>query len=120
MVKKFFIIGIVLVMCVGIFSRCDLCKERTPYAYDDCHERLEMTENYSDNHRNSWPAYEEALTHFKTYDGNYTDDFGGAFIDNNGIVNICIVGYREPVKSDYLIYKRVNLHLIIYIKSCRK
>jgi len=36
------------------------------------------------------------------------DEFGGVYIDENGIFNICVVGDREPYLSDYLIYRHVE------------
>jgi len=68
----------------------------------------ELTGAYLDNHSKSTVAYEEAIVYFTTADGKRTDDFGGIFIDENGIYNICVIGNRKPVKSDYLKYKRVK------------
>ena len=63
---------------------------------------------YWANFARSRIAWEEARTRFLTPDGKYTDDYGGVFIDKNGIFNISVVGNYQPVKSDYLIYRQVS------------
>jgi len=108
MVKKIIVLGVVLIMCIGIFCGCGNDKEWTLLESSECHEPFEMSDVYWNNYPNSTTVYEEAITQFTTIDGKYTDDFGGSYIDSNGIYNICVVGSREPVKSDYLIYKRVD------------
>lgn len=74
----------------------------------NCYAEFEQSEAYFENIAKSTAAYDEAIAFFTTTDGKYTDDFGGVFIDGNGIYNICVVGNREPVKSDFLIYKQVE------------
>jgi hypothetical protein len=86
-----------------------------------CCAPTEMTDVYLNNIARSHAAWEEARTHFTIVidkytddygtvwvDEKYTDDFGGVFLDENGINNISVVGNRKPVKSDYIIYKRVG------------
>ena len=81
----------------------------------------ESTEYYDVNIGKSWADWEEARKHFfiefyefTDYLGNtytkqkWVEDFGGIYIDKNGIFNILVVGERKPLKSDYLIYKKVN------------
>ena len=68
----------------------------------------EKTGMYEHNIGGGWAAWEEARAHFTRADGNYTDDFGGVFIDENGIFNISVVGNRRPVISAYLIYRQVS------------
>lgn len=73
----------------------------------ECCPEIVLTDAYDSNYSKSKIAYEDAITYF--IEGNkYTDDFGGVFIDNNGIYNICVVGNREPIKSDYLLYRQVD------------
>ena len=74
----------------------------------DCCEWIELTDLYDVNIVKSRLAWEEAETHFTEVNGEYTDDFGGVFIDENGIFNISVVGNRKPVISDYLIYRQVS------------
>jgi len=74
----------------------------------------EPDEIYFENHRKSWIAWEEVRPNFIKYTSDfntviwYADDFGGVYIDGDGIVNICVVGGRQPMKSDYLIYRKVS------------
>lgn len=106
MVKKIIALMAVLIICSGIFSGCDNSWQRIESSA--CHETLESSDVYFDNHDKSWAAYFDARTHFTTPWGEYTDDFGGVFIDNNGIVNIYMIGDRIPLESEYLIYKQAN------------
>ena len=70
--------------------------------------KIEQSSSYEDNITLSTAAYEEVITHFRTTDGKFTDDFGGVYVDENGLHNICVVGDRKPVTSDYIIYKQVD------------
>ncbi|MFA5449552.1 MAG: hypothetical protein WC292_03845 [Clostridia bacterium] len=74
----------------------------------NCCPPFEQSSSYWDNIAPSAVAYEEAIIYFTTATGEYTDDFGGVFVDENGLHNICVVGNRKPVISDYLIYKQVE------------
>ena len=77
----------------------------------DCHPYLkieEITDLYHVNSSKGFAEWNEAIKHFTTEDGKYTDDFGGVSIDENGIFNILMVGNREPVKSDYFVYRQVS------------
>jgi hypothetical protein len=74
----------------------------------ECHNGFEPTEVYLNNISEGCHAYEKALSHFTTADGKYTDDFGGVFVDKNGIYNINVVGMRRPVRSKYIKYRKVK------------
>jgi len=65
------------------------------------------TGHYEENFGKSWAAWEVARKHFYSSHNKWTDDFGGVYIDGNGIVNILVVGSRRPVISNYLIYRQV-------------
>jgi len=86
-----------------------------------CCPSWDMTEEkwavYHANIAKSNPAWEEARPHFIKYTDDFNtsiwqaNDFGGVYIDINGIFNICVVGNRQPINSDYLIYKQVRYTL---------
>lgn len=81
--------------------------ERTKIEGIECYPKIVVSDTYYNNLSKSKTAYEDTIPYF-TENGKYTDDFGGVFIDNNGMYNICVVGNREPIKSDYLVYKKVD------------
>lgn len=89
----------------------------------NCHEEKKHTAAYDYNFIQSTAVFENAINHFKTSDGKFTDDFGGVYVDNNGIYNICIVGNKKPIPPDYLIYKLVdhsyNFLLSIYDETTK-
>lgn len=115
MAKKLIVIAVVTVMVFGVFGLAG-CTESKEDDMDwtlidsDCCKTINptKTEAYWENLTQSSTAFENVLTYFTLEDGKYSDDFGGVFIDENGIYNVCVVGNREPIKSDYLIYKRVD------------
>jgi len=65
-------------------------------------------DDYYENVDKSLKTYWEVLPHFKIEDRKFTDDYGGVFIDSDGLLNILIIGNRRPVESDNLIYKQVE------------
>lgn len=93
---------------IDVVQKEDEVAEWTLLDSSNCCAEFEQSEAYTENFAKSMAAYDEAIALFTTTDGKYTNDFGGVFVDGNGIHNICVVGNREPVKSDYLIYKQVD------------
>jgi len=110
MFKK--LIGIVgasiMLLGVLVLTACDEMEEWILLDTNRCCNEFEQTKDYAENFAKSVIAYNEAITHFTTSDGKFTEDFGGVFVDGNGIHNICVVGNREPIRSDFLIYRQVN------------
>lgn len=99
------------VLSLVLLASCNLQGKSKMYTLlegDSCCPEIEKLSPYEDNIILSTEAYEEAITHFMTADGKYTDDFGGVFVDGNGLHNIYVVGNHKPVTSDYLIYKQVE------------
>lgn len=114
MAKKQIVIAVVVIMVFGVFGLVGCTESRgddmdwTLIDSSECCETIKKTGAYWENFTQSLAAFENVLTYFTLADGKYSDDFGGVFVDENGIHNICVVGNREPVKSDYLIYKQVD------------
>lgn len=109
MVKKSIVVMVAILLAFSLVA-CNSAEKEMYTLLDSssCCPQIEQSDSYWDNIALSITAYEEVITHFQTADEQYTDDFGGVFVDNNGIYNICVVGNREPITSDYLIYKRVD------------
>jgi len=110
MAKKFIGLTIAVLLLFSL-AACNPPEEDEMYTLLEssrCCPQFEQSSSYWDNIALSTAAYEEVIIHFTTVNGKRTEDFGGVFVDNNGIYNICIVGNREPIASDYLIYKRVD------------
>lgn len=106
------IVGLAMaVLLLFLLAACNLPEENEMYTLlesSSCCPEIEQSSSYGGNIVLSTEAYEKAITHFMTADGKHTDDFGGVFVDGNGLHNICVVGNRKPVTSDYLIYKQVE------------
>ena len=110
MVKKFAALGIALLMCLSL-AACNPTEEGEAYTLlenGSCCPTSEQSGSYWDNIVQSAKAYEKAIARFTRVNGKRTNDFGGVFIDENGLYNICVVGNRKPVSSDYLIYRQVE------------
>ena len=131
--KKAFVLGLTILLLAGLFTvACENNDNGLHWENDVriihlvstesldsqwCCPSWEMTEEkwavYHANIAKSNPAWEEARPHFIKYTDDFNTvvwhakDFGGVYIDINGIFNICVVGNRQPVKSDYLIYRQV-------------
>ncbi len=112
--KKLIGIAVIAIMLFGVFGLVACTPEEDEMTKwimlerSTCCTEQEPSSAYATNINSSTMAYEEAIVHFTTLDGKYTDDFGGVFVDKNGIHNICVVGTHKPVESDYLIYKQVR------------
>ena len=128
------VLWIAVIMLLGVFglTACDNngSEEIEDYLWrvirdsNRCCYRPEITDwdLHRANFAKSRPVWEKAITHFiqriltETNSNGvtweigriYTNDFGGTFIDENGIFNINVVGNRRPVRSDYLVYRQVN------------
>lgn len=79
--------------------------------YVDC--ATKPTEEYEKNIMHSYAIANEAMSHFisgRDHRGFniYTDDYGGGYYDENGVLVICAVGNRKPVVSPYIKYRRVK------------
>lgn len=112
MVKKIWGLTIAVLLLFSLVA-CNPPEEEEEEMYtllesSRCCPQIEQSSSYGDNIALSTTAYEEAVIHFTTADGKPTDDFGGVFVDGNGLHNICVVGNRKPIMSDYLIYKQVE------------
>jgi len=116
---KVIIVFVLFSMMMTVFSGCGDEDQWTIVESDTCYP-LVASDSYWDNFGESSTAYEEAIKHFITENGNYTNDFGGVYIDENGIHNICVVGFRRPVKSDYLIYRRVKNSINFFKRYTRR
>lgn len=115
MEKKFLrlrmiIINIVIFMCFGVFNGCNTNSKKGYKILEEyeCHYPFVMSEYYCENYANSKIAFETVMESFFDDEGNYTNDFGGSYIDGNGIFNICVVGSRRPIDSNYLIFQKVD------------
>jgi len=124
--KRTFVLGLAVLFFSGLFivtCQNDIETAEGNFTRSASSEICKINKStgfYDENIGKSWAAWEEARVHFfiEYYEytstlGTYTkqkwtDDFGGVYINENGIVNILVVGNRMPVKSDYLIYKKVN------------
>lgn len=82
-----------------------------------CCETSESSSNFFSNFAHSTAVYGDAVKRYLTTDGKHTDDFGGVFVDGDGIYNICVVG-KTPKNSEYLIYKRVKNSLNFLESIC--
>jgi len=104
------------IMMLLIFSFVNLVacnKEEDDYEWhlltsQEYYMMQEITVDYYENFDESMKIYSEVLSHFKTIDGEYTDDFGGVFIDSDGLLNVLVIGSRKPVELDYLIYQQAE------------
>ena len=108
--KKFIELMIVALLLFSL-AACDPSEMDEMYTLlesSSCCPQSEQSSSYWDNNALSMAAYEAVITHYTTTKGEYTDDFGGVYIDSNGVCNICVVGSREPMTSDYLIFKQVE------------
>ena len=83
-------------------------KEYEMLTRNECHKAFVRADAYGENVAKSADSYSEAIGRFTLADGERTDDFGGVFIDGNGIYNICVVGDNLPATTEYLVYKRVD------------
>ena len=83
-------------------------KEYEILGKDECHKAFVLSDAYYENYDKSKIAFDSIMINFTKSDGEYTDDFGGSFIDCNGIYNVCVAGSCELVNSDYLIFKEVD------------
>ena len=106
------IVGLAMaVLLLFLLAACNLTNDNEMYTLlesSSCCPEIEQSSSYEGNIVLSTEAYEEAITHFMTDEGSHTDDFGGVFVDENGLHNIYVVGNRKPVTSDYLIYKQAE------------
>lgn len=103
------IISIMVTMCFSCLNGCN--KNNKGYeilAKNECHKAFVLSDVYYENCANSKTAFDTVMINFSESDGEYTDNFGGCFIDCNGIYNVCVVGSHELVNSDYLIFKEVD------------
>ena len=110
MIKKVIALTMVIFLLVPL-AACNLPEEKDLYTLLEsgiCCQQSEHSNSYWENIAKSMKVYEEAITHFKNTNEKNTDDFGGVFVDENGLYNICVVGNRKPVTSNYLIYKNVK------------
>ncbi|MCL2796650.1 MAG: hypothetical protein FWD58_01150 [Firmicutes bacterium] len=108
MIKKIIFVGALLVVAMGLFASCGNGDDWTRLKSEECCGPTETTDAYWDNIGKSSAELEGVLKYFTVSGEKRTDDFGGVYIDDNGILNVCVVGNRTPVKSDYIIYKRVK------------
>ena len=108
--RQFFAAG--LSVCLAVltlfsFAGCGK-REYELLEKNECHRVvLESSEDYQENHAKSLIEYEKEMLRFKTSDGGYADNFGGSFVDSNGIYTICIVGSQTLSESEYVNYKKV-------------
>lgn len=103
------ICSIILLLALAL-SICMLCACKTQYVLlnqFDCHEQNMKAMNYESNFIESEKKYKEVIHYYKDSNDCYTDNFGGGYVDSNGIYNICIVGGNKPIVSNYLIYIKV-------------
>ena len=107
MFKKVTCIWLLITM-IFMLGACETFpQEWTLLASVECCDKKELSSTYLKNIAKSTQEYEVARANFITTEGRYTDDFGGVFIDAEGFYNINVVGSRKPIKSDFLIYRRV-------------
>ena len=83
-------------------------KEYEMLTSNECHTTFVRADAYGENVAKSADSYSEAISRFTLANGEMTDDFGGVFIDGNGVYNICVVGDNLPATTEYLVYKRVD------------
>lgn len=103
------IISIMLTICFSFLHGCN--RNNKGYKIlgkDECHKAFVLSDVYYENCTKSKMAFDTVMINFTESDGEYTDDFGGCFIDCNGIYNVCVVGSCELENSDYLIFKEVD------------
>ena len=60
------------------------------------------------------------MKNFKNSDGEYSDDYGGCFIDDDGIYNICVTNSTKPLDTKHLKYKKVDNSYKTLISICEK
>ena len=73
-----------------------------------CWSEENLSNDFYKNFRKSQAEYNKAITYFKVNEENQLDEFGGVFVDKEGIINICIVGNNIPYESEFLRYKQVS------------
>ena len=103
------VISIMVIMCFSFLNGCD--KNNKGYEIldkNEFHKAFVLSDVYYENYAKSKIAFDTVMIDFTELDGEYTDDFGGCFIDCNGIYNVCVAGSCELVNSDYLIFKEVD------------
>lgn len=109
MMKK--LIWVMMMLLPFLLVGCESSEKDVMYNLlenSSCFPDVEQSSVYGDNIILSTAAYENVITHFTLDDGKFTDDFGGVYVDENGFHNVCVVGKRRPISSDYLIYKQVE------------
>jgi hypothetical protein len=108
--KKVLVLAVVAIMMLGVFglTACEKKEEWALLTSSMCCEPVERSNVYEENSSKYLATYAEVMPYFTTTGDKHTDDFGGLFLDGDGILNVCVVGNRTPVESDYLKYKRVD------------
>ena len=108
-IMRIFVALVMSIMCFGFLNGCD--KNNRGYeilSENECHKALVLSDLYYENYAKSKTEFDTVMINFTKSNGEYIDNFGGCFIDCNGIYNVCVVDSRELVNSDYLIFKEID------------
>jgi len=110
--KKVFVVLVMVMIGVVFFIGCDIDPKNKMYTLIDnmdCCEIKERTielDEYYENVKSSMELSYEVRAYYE--DDEHSNEYGGIYLDHNGILNLCVVGSNRPFVSEYLIYREVN------------
>ena len=102
------IVGVIMLLTLLFCNACAMVKGYKILKNDECCEIREISNDYDKKNTISQNEFEIAMNNFKNSDGEYLDDYGGCFIDDDGIYNICVTSSNKPSNTKYLKFKRVE------------
>jgi hypothetical protein len=90
---------VILLFCNG----CGIVKGYKILKKENCCKTGELSKDYHKNNSISQKEFEIAMNNFKNSEGEYSDDYGGCFIDDQGLLNICFVDDLQLLVKNFYI-----------------